>query len=232
MLGAAQADPARAEFARLARILGRVGVGPHAQPTRLVRPAQEFGEPRRQFRGRIDQLERAADHDAAGPVDRESVAFLEDLAADGRGARAHVDLERLTARHARQPHPASDDGGVRGRAALRRQHALRGDHPVDVVGRSLLAHQQHRTLLGHLDGRVGIEGDRSGRGARRSVEAFADDVVGFFRVDPSVEELVQRVRIHPPQSRRTIDQLLANHVERNLDGGLGRPFCAARLQHV
>ena len=40
VLGAAQADPLGAELARLGGVLGRVGVGAHAERAQLVGPAQ------------------------------------------------------------------------------------------------------------------------------------------------------------------------------------------------
>ena len=44
VLGAAEPDPLGAELTRLCRVFGRVGVCPHAEPTKLVRPAQDRPE--------------------------------------------------------------------------------------------------------------------------------------------------------------------------------------------
>ena len=72
------------------------------------------------------------------------------LVARGMGVPAvtgagtvHVDLERRCARDAGPPHPARDQGRVRGLAALRGEHPAGGVEAGDVVGLGEPAHEDH-----------------------------------------------------------------------------------------
>ena len=160
VLGAAEADPLGSELARLRRVLGRVRVGAHAEPAELVRP----GEDRLEVlvdRG-WDERDGSDDHAPGAAVDRDRVALVQRVLADRHLAGAHVDRERLAARHARLPHPARDDGGVRGHAAVGREDAAGLDQPVDVVRRRLPADEDHvLTGFSALLGGVGVEHDRA-----------------------------------------------------------------------
>ena len=110
VLGAAQADARGAELARLARILGRVGVRAHAEPAQLVGPLEHALEVHRHLR--LDERD-VVDRDLAGrAVDRDAVAL-----ARGRSRRraAASWRGRCQARSRRSP-PAAP---CRGRRAPR-----------------------------------------------------------------------------------------------------------------
>ena len=66
-LGAAQADALRAVAQRARRVLRRVGVGAHAEPRVLVRPAEQLHQRRREIG--LDRRHLAAEHAARAAVD-------------------------------------------------------------------------------------------------------------------------------------------------------------------
>ena len=88
------------------------------------------------------ERDAADDHPARAAVDGDQRHPRAARASPIRhDAGSRVDLEHLAARDARLPHPAGDDRGVRGHAAVRREDAARLDQPVDVVRRRLPAHE-------------------------------------------------------------------------------------------
>ena len=108
---------------------------------------------------------------------------------------------------------------------------LRGDHPVDVVGRRLPADEDDGlALLASQLRRVGVEDDRPRGGAGRGVQALRRDVVGRVRVDPRVEQLVELARVDPRHCFLSRDQALVDHVHRRLQRCRGSPLRAAGLQ--
>jgi hypothetical protein len=133
-------------------------------------------------RGRHER--HLADDDATGAsVDREHVALAQLVAAEADGLRARVDVEAVAAGDARLAHAARDDGRVRGHPAVRREHALRLDEAVDVVGRRLPADEDDRLAgLAALLGGVGIEDDLAAGRAGRCVEALRGDLELGVRV--------------------------------------------------
>ena len=165
VLGAAEADPFRAELARLRGVLGRVGVPADPQATEPVGPVEDRLEVLVD-RGR-HEWHGADDHAAGATVDRQLVALAKRDVADLHRSGVHVDRERLAARDAGLSHPARDDGGVRGHAAVRREHTARVDQAVDVVRRRLPADEED-VLAGPaaLLREVGVEDDRTRGGAR------------------------------------------------------------------
>ena len=80
VLGAAEADPLRAELPRLRRVLGRVGVRAHLQPAELVGPPEDRLEVLVDLRR--DEVDRAEDHPAGAAVDRDRVALAELVAVE------------------------------------------------------------------------------------------------------------------------------------------------------
>ena len=144
-----------------------------------------------------------------------------------------VDLERLAARDARLAHPARDDRGVRGHAAVRGEDAARLDQPVDVVGRRLAADEDHVLPgLAPLLRGVGVERDLPLGRARRGVEALRGDLVGRLRVDHRVQQLVELRRLDARDRVVAADQALVDHVGRDPQRRAGRPLAAARLEDV
>ena len=146
MLGAAEADAARAERVRQLGLVRQIGVGADAHAAELVRPGEQLLEALVELR--LLRAERAVHHLqdlarlrrdlgelhlARQAVEREVVAFLHRLAADAKLLGGFVDLERARADDRRLAHLAADDGGVRRHAAGGREDALRDEHAVDVV---------------------------------------------------------------------------------------------------
>ena len=164
VLGPAEADPLGAELARLGRVLGRVGVRAHTQSADPVRPLEDRGEVVVDLRRH--ERHRADDHLAGAAVDRDRVAVLQLVAGKAGRLGAHVDVERLAAGDAWRPHPARDDGGMRGEPAVGGQDPGRLDHPVEVVRGRLPADEDDALpRLAALLGGVGVEDDRAGGGA-------------------------------------------------------------------
>ena len=228
VLGAAQADALGAEVARLARVLGRVGVGPHAERAQLVRPAQhgvevgvDLGLHERHVIG----------GDAAGrAVGGQHVALAQHPAVDVDLPRALVDLERARARHRRAAHAARHQRRVRGLAALRGQDPLRRVKASHVVGLGERAHEDD-VVVG-LDRRVGGEDDPAlGRPGRRCHAASQHVELGL-RVERRVQQRVERLGVDRGDRLGAGQQLLLDRVDREAHGGLGGPLGVARLQHV
>ena len=92
VLGPAQPDALGAELARAARVLGRVGVGAHAERAQLVAPAEHGVEarvdPRRDERNVVER------YGAGRAVDRDGVALAQDALADAHLAGVEVDVQR------------------------------------------------------------------------------------------------------------------------------------------
>ena len=105
-------------------------------------------------------------HLAGQAVERDEVALLDGLATDAELPGALVDVERARAHHRRLAHLPADDGGVRRHATGGGQDPLRDEHPVNVVGDGLPAHENHLLALpGPLDRLIGREHDLSAGGA-------------------------------------------------------------------
>ena len=99
VLGAAQPDALGAEGARAARVLGRVGVGAHAERAQLVAPRKQRVEARVDLRG--DERDVVQRDGAGRAVDRDQVALVQDALADAHLAGVQVDLQRVGARSPR-----------------------------------------------------------------------------------------------------------------------------------
>src|SRR5690606_2370314 len=101
----------------------------------LVGPLHEH----REVAGDLGRLEfkLAEEHLASAAVQRNPVAFLDDMLADGELTSLVVDLDGSSARHAALAHPSSHDGRVGGLAATSGEDSLRGVHPANVLRRGL-----------------------------------------------------------------------------------------------
>ena len=160
------------------------------------------------------------------------VAFRELVPADAH-VLARVDLEPFAAGDARLAHAARDDGRVRRHAAVRGEHALRLDQPVDVVGGRLPADEDDGLAgLAVLLGGVGVEDDLAARGAGRRVEPARGDLELGALVEPRMEKLVELRRVDPRDRLFLVDQAFAGHVDGRLDRGGGGALRRARLQEV
>ena len=117
-----------------------------------------------------------------------------------------IDLDVLAADDRALAHAARDDRGVARHPAARREHRARRDHAVEVLGRRLVAHENHalpgrRALLGD----VGIEDGDAARGARARGQADAERRRARAGIDDRMQELVEllrRRRAAPPRRDR------------------------------
>ena len=133
VLGAAEADALGAEAARPLGIPRVVGVCPDLQAAEAVRPGQELaqiGVAQVRYHGRD-----LPGKDLTGcAVDRDPVAFLVDLFADGHLLGLNVDVEGRHSDDSGFAELARHEGGVGGAAALAGQDAVGRQHAVDVCG--------------------------------------------------------------------------------------------------
>ena len=130
----------------LTRVGRRVGVGAHAEPADLVRPAEHALEAL--VAPRLDQRHVVAGDHAGAAVDRDPRAGGDHDVAHADHARAQVDVELAGADDRRAAHPARDERGVRGLAALGGEDAARGVEAGDVVGLGERAHEDHVAAVG------------------------------------------------------------------------------------
>ena len=84
------------------------------------------------------------DHLAGRAVERDIFAALITRSPTLSAPPLVIDFERAAARHAAFAHAARDHRRMTGHAAARGQNALRHLHPVDILGRSFDAHENHR----------------------------------------------------------------------------------------
>ena len=68
-----------------------------------------------------------------------------------------------------------------------------------------------------IDGSVGIEDGDSSGGAGAGGEALGERLVGDSGLDDGVEALIERFRRHPHEGFVTGDELLAHHIDRDLN---------------
>ena len=253
VLGPAQADALGPEGHRVGRLVGLVGVGPDLEGPVLVGPGHDLGEglvDRGLGRGQglLDEdledlgglgVDLAFEDLAGRAVDRDPVALLDRPALDRHGVGGVVDEEVAAAGDADPAHLPGDQGGVGGHAAAGRQDALGRVHALDVLGRGLDAGQDDLlAALGPGLGVDGVEDDAPGGGAGTGVEALGqqpaalDGGVLLGVVEDGPEELVELVRLDPRQGLLLADELLADHVDGDLDGGEGGALAHPALQHV
>ena len=227
VLGAAEADPLGAELARADGVGGVVGVRADLEPSEAVGPAEDRLEVVVQLRRH--ELDRTEVHRAAAAVDRDRIALVQLMPAEP--CDAVLERQPLAAGDAGLPHSPGDDRGVRGHAAVDGQDPVRRDHPVDVVRRRLVAHEDHRPCLRALDRRVAVEDDPAGGGAGARVQALRDRVGGRIRVDPRMKELVELARIDPEHRLFAADRSLVDHLDRRLHRGRRGALGGAGLEH-
>ena len=230
VLGAAEADPLRAVIAGNLGIARVVGVGPDPEPAAGIGPGQQLIEIL--VDGRLDHWHRAQDHLPGRAVDRDQVALFDSRAVDRENPLIEIDPETFGARHTGLAHAAGHHGGVTRLAAARRQHALGGDHPVHVIRVGFDPHQDHGlALLAALLGPVGIEDGPAAGGARGSIDALGDHLGLRLRIDARMQQLVDLRRLDALNGLVLSDELFVDHIDRDLDGGLGGPLGGASLQH-
>ena len=145
MLGAAEPDALGTELPRLAGLARGIGVGAHAERSRLVGPPHDGGKVAGQLG--LAHLHTALEHLALAAVDGDDVALPEDLTGDCHGAGLIVDTHRAGTAHARPPHAARHYGGMTRHAAPGGEDAGGRMHAVDVLGARFDADQDDLPAL-------------------------------------------------------------------------------------
>src|SRR5438445_587758 len=170
--------------------------------------------------------------------DRQAVHCLEPLAEIALLER-QPHLERGASRDAREAEPARDDGGVGRGPAARGEDPGRGDHAVEVVGARLGANEDDElTLPLERDRAVGVEDRATGRGPRRRVQALREIAAGLAGlldlsgVEAREQKLLDLRGLDPLERLVLRDEVLADHVRRDLHRGGGGALRRARLEHV
>ena len=117
-----------------------------------------------------------SDDGALRAVDRDHVALPDDGVADSEELVGCADPQGLGADHRRLAPAAGDDGSVADQAAPGGQDAFGGEHAVHVLGRGLVAHEDHVLATGSgRSGVIGREAHGADRGAGRSGEPLGQD---------------------------------------------------------
>ena len=174
VLGAAQADALGAELARLARVLGRVGVGAHAEPAELVGPGED------RLESRLTSGSSSGTSSAVTTPVLPSIAIRSPSDSSVPPTRSRLACRSISS----SPAPATHGlpipratSGVAGLAALAREDALRGVEAGDVVGLGERPHEDHVAAVRRGgDGVLGGEHDLALRGARRARHALGEHV--------------------------------------------------------
>ncbi len=231
VLGAAQADALRAVLAGPGGVLRRVGVGadPECVAPHLIGPGEDGvelgrGLPHGEVHGAEDDL-------AGGAVDGDHVALVDDRVAHPEVVGAHDD--GLGPAHRGLAPPTGDHGGVADQPATRREDALGHLHAVDVLGRGLLAHQDHLlAVVGGADGLVGVEIGHAHRGPGRRRQAGGEDLV-LDVLELGVEDLVEVVGRHPLDGLGVgeADGRVVGHRDGEAQGGRAGALAHPGLEH-
>ena len=234
VLGAAEANALGAEAARPLGVARVVGVRPDLETAEAVSPGQELAQigvaqvrhHRRDLPGE-DLTGRA--------VDRDPVAFLVDLSADGHLLGLHIDVKGCHSDDSRLAELASHEGSVGGPAALAGQDAVGRQHAMDVRRARLRADHDHLLLLlfGPLLRQVGGKGDLADGRAGRHVQA-GGNLLGLLPglgIKLRVQVEVDLLRLDPADRFFLGDQSFFNHIDGDADLGLRRALAVAGLQH-
>ena len=172
-------------------------------------------------------------HVAGGAVDRDHLAGPYDVTAELKRARVRVDARGLEARDARLAHAARHDRRVGRHAAVRGQHPLRLDEPVDVVGRRLPANEHDRLARPAAPLRlVGAEHRCADRRPWRGVQAARDGLDRRRGIDARMQQLIELGRVDPPQCLVAVDRALLDELACDAQRGRSGALAGARLQDV
>ena len=235
VLGPAEAYPFGAQLDGLTGIVGRVGVGPDPEAADLVGPLEKglkllagFG---------FDQLETADEDFAGGSVQSEGIALLDDLLSHLETPLLIIHIHLLATDDAALPPTPGDDGGVGGLSPCGGENTLGGVHPPDVFGRGLFPDEDNAHAFGGHSLRVfGVEGHLTGSGAGNRVDT-ADQVallqlILLGGIDDGVEDALDVLILDSQDGVLFGDQTLFHHVHGHSEGGPGKAFPGAALEHV
>ena len=233
VLRAAESDAFGAEGECLCGVFRGVGVGADLQHRIFPGEVHQLSEVAAQVGGLGGYLTEV--YFARRAVERDPVALLHGESVHLDRAGFIVDLQFAGARYAAFAHAAGHDGRVRGHAAACGQDTCRVEHALEVLGRSLDAHQNGALagFLQHLLGVLGEEHHGTRGGSRRCGQALGDDLrIGDgLLVEDGVEQFVELRRLAAQYGGLLVDQTLAQHVHGDLDHRRARALAVAALEH-
>ncbi len=188
VLGAAEPNALGPEVPRDAGVLRSVGVGAHLKCASFVGPRQKprVGDIHARIRAAHlsrqhpndiarDRGQITAEHAPRRAVEGDPFALVDRGAVDLEAAMLQVDLHLLAADDRALAHAARNDGGVARHSAARGEHRARGDHAVEILGRRLVADENHANpFSGALLRDIGIEHSLTTGGAGTRGKARRD----------------------------------------------------------
>ena len=232
VLGSAEPDALGAERPGARRVLRRVSVRPHLEPTLAIGPFEQRFDLGAVQIG-LTHPGRAENHPTGCSVDGDRVRRRQFASVDRQGSPFDVDFEFRAPGHRGLAHPARDDRGVTRHAAACRQHARRRVDAGKVIGRRFGTNEDHRHTDARLvDGFFRGEDRASGYRARAGRQSPRNHLDRLTIVDSRVQKSLDLVRLHPADGGRRIDQSLLDKIDGDPGGSTGRPLACARLEHV
>ncbi len=123
---------------------------------------------------------------------------------------------------------------MRADAAFRGQDAFGGNHAAQVFRRGFVADEEDLLALGSSRvGAVRVQVNLAGGGARTGGQALGNDLGGLlsFRLEDRGEELVELIGWVALDGGLPVNELLLDHVHRELQRGHGGALAVARLEH-
>ena len=232
VFGAAKADALGLEHPGGAGVVGRVGIGAHADVAHIVGPVQKRAEPfvKRGFQ----HFGRACKDLSVGAIDGDRVALAEGAAvAGGQAAVARVDADFRGADDAGQAKAARDHGGVAGHAAAFGQDGDGGVHAANILGRGFAADQDAAFVPRRPRLRGGRGEDDPARGrAGAGGDAARHPVARQARVDLVVQQFGERTRLNPQDRLIPADDTVLRQLHRDPDRGAGGSLHPDRVDHA
>jgi len=216
--------PLGAELARLACVLGRVGVGAHVESAQLVGPREHGAEVLAHLG--LDERDVVGGDRARGSVDGHDVALANHGAAvEPHLVRVHVDLQVARAGDRGHADAARHERGVAGLPSLGGQYADGGVEAGDVVGLGGWPCQDDvASCGGGGDGIAGQEDDLALGGARRGSDACGQHVVARSRVEGRMQQRVEMLGVDRRDRLRFVEQPLVDGVHGEAHRGLAGRF--------
>ena len=209
-----------------------VGVGADLEPALLVGPAQDGVELLADLR--VDQGDVVERHDTARALDRDLVPGPELDLADPDDAGRLVDRQGRGPGDAGPPHPAGDQRGVRGLAALGGEDAAGRVEAGDVVGLGEGANEDHVLAVARARriASAALSAILPLGGAGRGRDPAGQQLVGELGVEHRMEQRLQRAGVDRSQRALHVEQPLLHGVAGEPHRRLSRALGVARLQQV
>ena len=246
VFGAAQADAFGPETHRFFRHGRRIGVRANLQAAHLVGPLHDQAEllvgiaffrlhaaAKHLLHFRIRVFDHTLVDDPRAAVDRDVLAFANDVPAGGQGLPVVVDADFAGAANADLAQLARDERRVRGDAAAAGENSFGQEHALEVFGRCFHPAQDDPVAAARFElGPQGSEYDPPRRGAGAGRQALADRRRGLegLGIEYGYEQRIHRFRRNLQQGGLARHQPFALHFHRDAHRGLARALAVARLQ--